>query len=109
MAAFAKEEAVVLALVVRLRPVLLITFYGLLCLISSRATGVLSGYMLVGIVALLLFLTFPAFNMLMLGGQGAPEAVQVVVNAAAVSQLALTLNTGSLIVGFDLHQRFAWR
>lgn len=98
-----------LMLLVRLRPLVFVVFYGLLCFAASRAAGVLSPYLLLAIAAVLFFMAMPVFNLLLPLGLQVPAAVRAFITAAASSQLALTFNSGALIVGYGLYQHFARR
>lgn len=96
-----------LILLVRLRPLVFVVFYGLLCFAANRAAGMLSPYLLLAIAAVLFFMAMPVLNLLLPLGLQVPAAVRAFITAAASSQLALTLNGGGLILGYGLFQRFA--
>ncbi|UYN89113.1 MAG: hypothetical protein KIT08_08425 [Anaerolineales bacterium] len=90
-----------LVFLLRLRPVLLALFYGLLCLFAIRVPGPLSPYVLLPLAAALLFVSFPMMNLF---GFRLPAALREFINAITVSQLGLTFNLGGLILGFGLFQ-----
>lgn len=90
-----------LALLLRMRPILLAFFYGLLCLAASRVPGKLSPYLMALIAAVLLWVAFPLMNHF---GVRLSVRIAEFMNAVAPSQLGLIFNAGGLILGFGLYQ-----
>jgi len=93
-----------LALLLRMRPILLAFFYGLLCLAASRVPGKLSPYLMALIAAVLLWVAFPLMNHF---GVRLSVRIAEFMNAVAPSQLGLIFNAGGLILGFGLYQHLA--